>query len=690
MHDGNTDSTVPGELPVPLQEGALTPPPAAGRRIKRSDLLNLLNFVNFKEGTIFVSFKHRDRGNVLIFQARPLPCSDDVLSCSWVNASIPLEKLKAFDCDGLILSDGRNHVSVKAEMQRIDSAGASFKIPLSGYESSLRSMNRNACLDIQADILQSGMRYEGTLEDFNPVSFRIKVEVREPEAFRWVNPESSVTLTLSKHGALLFSGDCLITRSDGQGPGRLLVLTPEFNNIRRYRPRVHRSERHVLVPAATIRFDHPLTGKRVFLKSENISGTGLCVEEFLESSLLVPGMIIPELIVEIANSLVLNCKSQVLYRNVVRTDNSHPAVRCGIVFLDMQPADQVRLAALIHQSVDEKLRVCSSIDMDELWRFFFESGFIYPSKYLSIQSRKEEFKRTYSKLYLDSPSIARHFFFLDKGQILGHMSMLRAYSNSWIIHHHAAGRTGNALAGVMVLDEMGRFTNDVHLHPSAHMSYLLSYYRKENHFPARVFGNVAQDVANPKGSSLDTFSYLWPPAFDEKDADPFQVFPARQDDLEELARWYEAVSGGLMLDALDMGVVNESDSGLSEEYARQGFRRERQIFSLKANGRLLAVLMLAISDAGLNLSNLTNCIHVLVVEPELLRPSMLFSAIRALGDNYAPDEPPVLVFPESYLDSYDIPSDKKYTLWILDTGFADAYFNSVRNTFRRTCRDGEN
>ncbi|HUW70446.1 MAG TPA: PilZ domain-containing protein [bacterium] len=687
MHDGSPSSAIPGEPHSQLKDAVSLTKPIEGKRIKRSDLLNLLNFVNFREGTIFVSFKHRERGNLVFFQARPLPCSDDTLVCSWVDAVIPLERFSAFDCDSLILSDGRSHISVKADLLSLDSKGASFKIPLSGYESSLRSMNRNACLDIQAGIIQAGMRYEGLLEDFNPVSFKVRMEEQAPDTLRWVNPDSHVTVMLSRRGTLLFSGECLVTRIDKLGSNWLIVLTPDFSNVRRYRPRVHRSERYVLVPAATIRFDHPLTGKRVFLKTENISGTGLCVEEFLESSVLVPGLIIPEIIVEIANNLVLGCRAQVLYRNVVRTDNGRPSVRCGIVFLDMQPVDQVRLTALIHQSVDEKLRVCSSIEMDELWRFFFESGFIYPSKYLSLQARKEEFKKTYRRLYLESPSIARHFFFLDKGQIYGHMSMLRAYSNSWIIHHHAASRTGNSLAGVMVLDEMGRFTNDVHLHPSAHMDYLMSYYRRENHFPAKVFGNVAQDVANPKGSSLDTFGYLWPSAFTETDSEPFQLFPARQDDLAELARWYESISGGLMLDALDLGMVSGIDSELSAEYVRQGFKRERQVFTLKLNGKVLAVLLLTVSDIGLNLSNLTNCIHALVLESELLHPSMLFSAIHALMDNYGSDEPPILVFPEDYLDTHAIPCDKKYTLWILDTSFADAYFDSVRSTFRRTCRD---
>ncbi|TFG81148.1 MAG: hypothetical protein E4H20_10435 [Spirochaetales bacterium] len=468
---------------------------------------------------------------------------------------------------------------------------------------------------------------------------------------------------------------------------RQLVLAPGLAGIRRYKSREYRSKRQILSPGAMVRFRHPFTGKQAYLEVEDISGAGISVEEFFERSFLLPGMVIPDISIEIANSFILNCRAQVLYRNVVHNEDGRCIVRCGIVFLDLQAKDQVQLSAIIHQSVDDKLRICSSVDMDELWRFFFESGFIYPSKYLSIQAHKDEFKRTYKKLYLESPSIARHFLFQDKGQIFGHISMLRYYSNSWIIHHHAASRSGYGLAGVSMLDEMGRFTNDVHMHPSAHMDYLMCYFRRENRFPNRVFGNTARDIANRKGSSLDAFAYLWLPAETEAETQAFQLFPARDEDLAELARRYESMSGGLMLDALDLGAASQEDTGLSAEYASQGFKRERQVFCLKMDGRLLAVIVLTISDLGLNLSNLTNCFHVLVMEPELLSPGKLFSALHALRAHYGADEPPILVFPEDYLDRYSVPYEKKYFLWVLDTGYSDAYFDSIRNTFKRSCDD---
>jgi hypothetical protein len=204
-----------------------------------------------------------------------------------------------------------------------------------------------------------------------------------------------------------------------------------------------------------------------------------------------------------------------------------------------------------------------------------------------------------------------------------------------------------------------------------------------------VFGNVAHDLGDPKASSLDAFAYVQLPPEPALSPDAYQLFPARDEDLAELGRRYEEQSGGLMLDALDIRFADESDRGLSGEYAREGFKRLRQLFCLKAEGKLLAVLLLTISDLGLNLSNLTNCMHAIVLEPGQLKPSMLFSALHALRAHYLTDDPPVLIFPEDYLERYGMPCEKKYILWVLDSDNSDPYFDSVRNTFKRSCRDEE-
>jgi hypothetical protein len=666
------------------------PPPEDGKRVRRRDLLNLLNFINFREGTIFVSFKNLERGDRVSYQAFPMPCLDESLDCRWLPPGIPARHMDAYEFESILLSDGRSHVTVKAELLSLDSAGIALRIPESGYEKGIRTMDRYACEGIAARMIQAGMCFEGELADFNSVSYRVALCDGTGASLRWLNPDEPVTVLFSKGGDLLYSGECMVTRMDRGRSAREMVLAPNFSGIRRYKNREFRGQRHVLSPAPAARFKHPFTGKPVFLQAVDISGAGIRVEEFFERSLLVPGMVIPEMAIEIANNFIFNCRAQVLYRNVVRDEDGRCTVTCGVVFLDMAAEDQARLSAFIHQSVDERLRICGSVDMDELWRFFFESGFIYPSKYLSIQTRKEEFKRTYERLYLESPSIARHFIFQDKGQIFGHMSMIRCYSNSWMIHHHAASRSGYGLAGVSVLDEVGRFGNEFYHHPSAHIDYLMCYYRRENRFPSRVFGGVVRDISNPKGSSNDAFAYLRLPAEPGAEDAAFQLFPARSEDLAEARRRYEGASGGLAFDALDLREDAElkADRELSGEYRAQGFKRERVIFCMRSEGRLQALIALALSDLGLNLSNLTNCAHVFVLDPKL-RPKALFSGLRVLLRQYAAEDIPILAYPAEYLDEQGLRYEKKYLLWVLDMDYADAYFSSLRNTFRRASRDGD-
>jgi hypothetical protein len=299
-----------------------------------------------------------------------------------------------------------------------------------------------------------------------------------------------------------------------------------------------------------------------------------------------------------------------------------------------------------------------------------------------LREYKDEFRKTYEKLYRRSPSIARHFIFQDRGILFGHMSMIRNQANTWLIHHHAADRSGHGMAGVAVLDQVGQYINEFQLHRSTHMDYVMCYYRKENRFPSRVFGGVARDIDDPKGASVDSFAYLQEVPPREDGPESYRLMPAVRDDFAELAHFYEDASGGLTLEALNLTTDGYPEDELNREYERHGFTRRRAVFSLKQAGALQAVLVFNGSDLGLNLSNLTNCVHAFVVDDKLL-PKTLFSCISDICEHYEKMEIPVLAYPPSYLDSHSIPYDKKYILWVLNLKHSDGYFKSLRNTFRR-------
>jgi hypothetical protein len=256
------------------------------------------------------------------------------------------------------------------------------------------------------------------------------------------------------------------------------------NEVQRYRKAEYRSQRQTLSPSPKIIFRHPLTQKRLDLKVVDLSGSGFAVEEEEHSACLLPGLILPEVELCFAGIFKLTCSTQVVFRKPVAGKGEARRVRCGLALIDVTARDHIKLLGMLHQAKDKNSYLCTDLDLDALWDFLFETGFIYPSKYALIHKRKQDVRQTYEKLYTRSPDIARHFVYQDNGTILGHMAMIRFWKNSWLTHHHAARKSALNRAGLLVLDQIGRFVYDTFRLSNMHMDYLVCYYRPQNRFRA--------------------------------------------------------------------------------------------------------------------------------------------------------------------------------------------------------------
>jgi hypothetical protein len=396
-------------------------------------------------------------------------------------------------------------------------------------------------------------------------------------------------------------------------------------------------------------------------------------------------MILPELELNFASSFRIKCKAQVVYRHVIAAEGNKGLVKCGLAILDMDIGDHVRLLSFLHQAANRNSYICTSVDMDALWNFFFDAGFIYPGKYASFQANKDTIKKTYERLYSQSPHIARHFICQEKGTILGHMAMLRFYENAWMIHHHAASKSQFLKAGLDVLNQIGRFINDSHNLYSAHMHYVFCYYRPNNRFPDRVFGGLARQLQDQKGCSLDTFAYFHfqkPFLNGEELPRPWELTRTEPEDLRELASFYRQESGGLMLNALDLDPDMVDREQLSREYQKLNFKRESHLYSLKKNGSLKAVILVNISDVGLNMSNLTNCTKVIVLDGDDLPRNILYAALANVSTKYDENEMTVLLYPVVYAERQSIFFEKSYTMWVLNMQHTDHYFRYLESLIR--------
>jgi hypothetical protein len=653
-----------------------------GKKLSKKFLINSLNYVNFQDDAILVNLKHIKYGSIVSLQAKPQPCLENTLDCLWVRTEGLTQKLSSYRFLNFLINNGQKMILVKADVKEMSKEGISLNLPETCYEVSLRRVKRHPCEGIYIELMQNGILFAGILQDFSPISFSIEISADPPLSFQLINPESTVHVIVKNGSGLVYSGACKIIRQTLGQKTRVLVLEPVNDKLCRFKHKEYRSLRHKLSPSPTVIFVHPLTRKTVTLEVADLSGAGFSVEEYAMNSVLLPGMIIPDLFIEIAHDFRIRCKAQVVYRNIYQTYENEMYTKCGIAFLDMDIQDQVRLSSLLHHMVNRKTYVCNMVDLGALWKFFFEVGFVYPEKYAFIHANKEKFKETYEKLYIQSPTIARHFIYKDKGMIRGHISMLRLYENTWLFHHHAAISSGFSRAGLAVLDQIGRYVNDFYCLYSTHMNFVVCYFRPDNRLPSRIFGGFTRSLNEPKGCSLDSFAYFHFSRSFENCSETLSLMETQPEDLSELQSFYEHESGGLMLHALDLEPDMIDGNGLSAEYQRFGFKRKRLLFSLKQDGMLKAVIMLTRTDVGLNFSNLTNCIHVFVLDSDNLSGTVLCSGLSHLCDYYDESEVAILLYPASYAETLGM-REKTYNLWAINTRFTDQYLKYVESLFVR-------
>jgi hypothetical protein len=137
-----------------------------------------------------------------------------------------------------------------------------------------------------------------------------------------------------------------------------------------------------------------------------------------------------------------------------------------------------------------------------------------------------------------------------------------------------------------------------------------------------------------------------------------------------------------MLAGLDLGPESGSDD-LTAEYRAHGFRRERHFFALRSDGATKALLIANVSDVGLNLSDLTNCVTVVVLDPEGLTPATLHTALAQASQATGQMDAPALIHPLSWAKQNAIPFEKVYNLWVLRIhGQSDDYFRFLNRMMR--------
>lgn len=647
-------------------------------------LVNRLNRLNFKQDPLFVHLRHRLHDNALIRLAIPQPCLDEELECRWLDPDESDDaRLKGYELERMVLTDGQKVIQFEPRLVAITGRHLTVRLPDSCQESLPRAVRRHVCESIKASVVANSSVYEGRLHDFSAHSFRIELCAAPPQTFDWISATQPVNVTLHNGQGVIYVGDCRILRKTHGQDRRDYVLQPTRSQTPRFRPREFRAVRYELLPCPNALFVHPVTQRTMSLKLIDISGAGFALVESAVEATLLPGMVIKKMAITLTSRTMMECTAQVIHRTPIDgTDLS----KVGLALVDIDNLDHMELVSLLQQAKDPDTYVSNKVDMEALWDFFFETGFIYPEKYAMLAENREAFKATYAKLYTEHPAIARHFIHMEHGKIFGHFAMLRLYEKTWVNQHHAALHNKRK-SGFLVVDRLSEYINDTHAMHSAHTRYNAGYYRTDNKFPVLYFGGFAKKMNNPKICSVDEFGYInfegvpRPGEWDENGR--WELAKVRKGDLEDLQGFYEKASGGLMLEAIDMVPAAIDQHSLSEEYAKAGFRREIHRLAIRKNGELKAVLAVNLTNIGMNFSELSNATQLFVVDGNGFNKRDFGLMLSMVAVKFGLERVPLLVYPLDYLAKAGIPHEKTYAFNVVSMHYWDDYMRYLRDFMKK-------
>jgi len=640
-------------------------------RISQRKFINSINYRNFIYGEVFALVDCRPAKEEYLIKVVPGPCNG-----AEVMFSLPEEfnhPPDAVTVNALLIDDGKSISWMQTDHIRTSSRTVKVRLHDVGTLYQTRLRKRYACLPVNVSIRYGDWEYSGKLNEFNSTGLRVDLDRPWQDPAETKGP-GDIHIHVMHKGKKILSGTATLVRKNGTG--KTIVLATESIDQTLLNQRKYRNPRLNLIPKPELVFTHPFTGRQVNYDIEDITSSGFSVSVESHLSMLMPGMIIDEATLEIAGVFKIRCSAQVVYG----LKQKRGFIRYGILITDIDVETYTRLFNILSRSHDPCARVSYDIDMDSLWEFFFDTGFIYPDKYNCIADYKDDFKKTYEKLYHNCPDIFANVTYQHNGQIYGHVSLIKAYEQSWLVHHLAAKAMGRKITGLYILNQILNFFDGFDRMKSIGMRYMVFYFRPENRFPNYFFGGLARAFNDPSRLSLDIFAYL---NLDVSKSVSLQegwtISESKPSDIQELRREYKRISGGLMVDAFCLDAEPSGES-IENLYRRHGLMRKCNTYILKSDDRTMAYLILDRSDRGINLSDLINSIKVIVPEGSDLPGEILRSALCECGKAYGTRTVAVQVFPCEYMDRIGFKYSKKYVMWTLDTNHFGTYIEYIKET----------
>jgi ubiquinone/menaquinone biosynthesis C-methylase UbiE len=430
-----------------------------------------------------------------------------------------------------------------------------------------------------------------------------------------------VRITFDQHGSMhTFDTSVLRVTTDG----KLEFKTPP--TMRRQRQRGSNRFQPDDSERVVLRFQAPFqtaTAQRPVL---DVSAFGLSIAVDYDKDVLPPGATINSatLCFDNGHEIPVRLKVRSLTPYLNSRGFNH---RCGISIESVLSGNRSAIVDAIVQTGLPGVQEAQGLSFKEMWALLHETGFLYPEKLDRLKPQMEAIKKSVTALLTKGNYIARTLLFKRGERLQAHLSVLRLYDDTWLIHHLGALPQKSSISSVARFVSLGI---GEYFEQMPEMEWLRVYYRPDNAWAARIFGRFAKRIRRSPLSELEEFGYFVAPAgIERKEIDGVQVRRADQDDLYRIERYFVEHSSTLLMRADNLWRQGLKLQNLEEEYHRVGLERRRECWVAERDGVFLGFALAEISSVGLNFSELTNTFRVYGEDT-----SALDALIRAMAARY--------------------------------------------------------
>lgn len=442
---------------------------------------------------------------------------------------------------------------------------------------------------------------------------------------------------------------------------------------------------------AFVEFSHPIFNQaKMYGEINDISTSGISF--FLKKSKLpvVPGMFIQDFQIQFPKSVRHALKIKVV-TSQSEIQETQSIVRVGGELTEVSVEFLKDVSTKMIKNSVPFLMDATLEDYDDLWEFFFETGFLYRSKQIQMKKNARRIFDTSVRLLSSNNPLAKTVLYKEEGEIKGHISTIRYFDSSWLIQHLCAKPTRESIiAGHAMIDSMSAFFRNAKANDFVKTRYIVFYFRPDNSYPAAVFNGVKKIINDISICDSNDLRFCLPRNNDlvrESDAkrDEILVREATEGDLYYLQSILQNQEKRHLIESEDLKIGRFTNLEISNEFERLNLYRFRKV--LVAENPVTGTRIFAIcnyASPGINLSELSNSFRIFSLtentDDYMLVLNMLSHFVKITYKNTEVDSPVLLLennqcMPSNYIE------EKIYTHWRLDVHHVDKFIQATDMVF---------